>query len=603
MPRRIAAAPGKEIEMRVRSRFIDKRIALPVLVVAGLAGCQGWGGGDGGGGTPENPQTLPYRTLEQNWTPEERRAFYFTTQGSQILPYDWFLALEQPASQALVRDNANMSRLGYLVEPADPRWNPDGLPAGFVKDHGRDRDWLGLSCAACHTTQIDSKGVSYRIDGGAALADVRGFLIQLAESLRETRDREDKFLRFASKVLGAKDSPDARETLKAQLTEVINDRDGYNARNFPADLLPLYGRVDALGAILNEVFHHVARPPIASNTTNTAPANAPVSYPVLWDTPQHDVVQWNGAVKNAGVGALGRNVGEVLGVFGKFEVDPSSKLPGYASTVQMRNLLALEESVTKLWSPQWPEAFGTIDPALRDAGRQAFVKAKCIECHQDIDRTDRFRRVEARMQAVGTDDLTTANFDNRVGDSGLLKGTYLKVIGSKLLGSPTFGDQARGDDLLANLVIGTIIRSPFHAPEDELTLIDYKRKKPMMAATPSGPSTGGGIYKARPLNGIWASAPYLHNGSVPTLADLLLPAEKRPRSFHVGSREYDPVKVGFRTDDPNYPIFQARTDDGRVIPGNSNQGHEFGTEAIPEGSPERLDDNERRALLEYLKSL
>jgi hypothetical protein len=153
------------------------------------------------------------------------------------------------------------------------------------------------------------------------------------------------------------------------------------------------------------------------------------------------------------------------------------------------------------------------------------------------------------------------------------------------------------------MVIGTILRSPFHAPEDELTLIDFKRKKPLMSAKPDEPSTGGGIYKARPLNGIWASAPYLHNGSVPTLADLLLPAERRPKSFHVGSRNYDPDRVGFRTDDPNDPIFQARDDDGRGIPGNSNEGHEFGTESISLGSPERLDDNERRALLEYLKSL
>src|SRR5690625_3270750 len=60
-------------------------------------------------------------------------------------------------------------------------------------------------------------------------------------------------------------------------------------------------------------------------------------------------------------------------------------------------------------------------------------------------------------------------------------------------------------------------------------------------------------YKARPLNGIWATAPYLHNGSVPTLYDLLLPAKRpddpedgeyRPDEFMVGSREFDPIKVG-----------------------------------------------------------
>ncbi len=94
-------------------------------------------------------------------------------------------------------------------------------------------------------------------------------------------------------------------------------------------------------------------------------------------------------------------------------------------------------------------------------------------------------------------------------------------------------------------------------------------------------------YKARPLNGIWATAPYLHNGSVPNLAELLKPAAQRPKKFHVGSREYDPVQVGFK-DDTNQPVFDTLSD------GNSNAGHEYGAQLTPE---------ERLQLLEYLKSL
>ena len=94
-------------------------------------------------------------------------------------------------------------------------------------------------------------------------------------------------------------------------------------------------------------------------------------------------------------------------------------------------------------------------------------------------------------------------------------------------------------------------------------------------------------YKARPLNGIWATAPYLHNGSVPNLAELLKPAAQRLTTFHVGGREYDPVQVGF-IDDPSQPAFNTNSD------GNSNAGHEYGSELTPE---------ERLQLLEYLKSL
>ena len=52
-------------------------------------------------------------------------------------------------------------------------------------------------------------------------------------------------------------------------------------------------------------------------------------------------------------------------------------------------------------------------------------------------------------------------------------------------------------------------------------------------------------YKARPLNGIWATAPYLHNASVRTLYQLLLPAEQREKTFNLGSKEFDPVNVGY----------------------------------------------------------
>ncbi|MGV8664593.1 c-type cytochrome, partial [Pseudomonas aeruginosa] len=54
-------------------------------------------------------------------------------------------------------------------------------------------------------------------------------------------------------------------------------------------------------------------------------------------------------------------------------------------------------------------------------------------------------------------------------------------------------------------------------------------------------------YKSRPLNGIWGSPPYLHNGSVASLYDLLLPSDMWPRTFYPGSVEFDPVNVGYIT--------------------------------------------------------
>jgi hypothetical protein len=99
-----------------------------------------------------------------------------------------------------------------------------------------------------------------------------------------------------------------------------------------------------------------------------------------------------------------------------------------------------------------------------------------------------------------------------------------------------------------------------------------------------------GPYAARPLYGIWAAAPFLHNGSVPTLYDLLLPPAQRPKTFALGGRQYDPVKLGFVVEtscgQQDCLVDTTRTGDG-------NGGHLWGTD---------LSDADRMALLEYLKT-
>jgi hypothetical protein len=107
------------------------------------------------------------------------------------------------------------------------------------------------------------------------------------------------------------------------------------------------------------------------------------------------------------------------------------------------------------------------------------------------------------------------------------------------------------------------------------------------------------IYKARPLTGIWAVSPYLHNGSVPNLYALLSPQNERPDPFWTGSKQFDPVKVGH---DPSELKGGYLYDVTR--PGNSNHGHEFkdgprGNGVIGPG----LSPEDRWAIIEYLKSL
>jgi hypothetical protein len=117
-------------------------------------------------------------------------------------------------------------------------------------------------------------------------------------------------------------------------------------------------------------------------------------------------------------------------------------------------------------------------------------------------------------------------------------------------------------------------------------------------------------YRARPLDGVWATAPYLHNGSVPTLRDMLLPQDKRPTSFCVGSREFDPVNVGVVTKVRDSDACVAGLTDFNVfLLGNSNRGHSFeGKETdiaklLPGVIGPELTNDERRSLVEYLKTL
>ncbi|MGF1480736.1 MAG: cytochrome c [Cyanophyceae cyanobacterium] len=99
-------------------------------------------------------------------------------------------------------------------------------------------------------------------------------------------------------------------------------------------------------------------------------------------------------------------------------------------------------------------------------------------------------------------------------------------------------------------------------------------------------------YTAVPLDGVWARSPYLHNGSVPTLAALLTDPADRPPTFYRSFDLYDPQQVGFISNGEEAHksgyLFDTR------IVGNSNQGHSYGTE---------LEARDQQALIEYLKTL
>ena len=552
----------------------------------------------------------PIVFLEQNWSASEAVEFYSLRQGSPIMRRDFFNALEQPDNRDLFRDSDYLARFGFL--PRRPHvGNPEGYPIGFTGDSA-----IELNCSACHTSKLTYSGKEYWIDGSQARTDLDTWLHELVRAIKLTvqdapnlsqfpanqtivLDQETKFGRFVRRLTGGTAPSVAQaQVILGLLEKELNRRQRYNdyndfgrfftddAHRMRAQAHPSYGfgRLDALGAILNQACAEMIQ--IAENAEA---ADAPVNYPAIWDAPQHTHVQWNGAVDNtATFGPLGRNAGQVIGVFGLVDIEES--ITGYKSSINFDALERAEELITKLWSPAWPAEFG-LDHALASSG-EAIYRANCIQCHALIDRRDPERLVHEVLvpldqrfgpqATLGTDHRTAQNWNDRRARIGPLAGRNESLpFRGTFPDDPATTVPARS--ILSHLVFNTIVHS-FVPWSDELTIEDAHQRTRLYVGARTTQTLMR--YKARPLNGVWSTAPYLHNGSILNIVQLLTPPDSRQASFRVGTTEFDPDTLGYR----NEGSFTFDT----TLPGNSNQGHQYGTELTPE---------EKTALIEYLKTL
>lgn len=523
--------------------------------------------------------------LDQGWNVPETLWYYFADQGSTLLPYNVFIHLEQPDNEKRLLEPENLARYRWLPQQATPN-NPDALPIGW----SRHKESVGLTCAACHTGQITYRGTAMRIDGAPTNADIMGFLNQIRESLAATLADDAKLTRFVAASRGDKAEPPTeaeREEIRTTLSGSLAWFNDYFIAN-ESTTEEGYGRLDAVGRILNQVIR------FTGDTKNSVEPNAPASFPLIWDAPRHDYVQWTGFAANAEIGSLGRNAGEVVGVYGQVEVkryeDAESAKKGYVSTIEANNLVSMEESLRGLQSPVWPEEVLPPIDRTKTARGAALYQAQCVSCHALLDRDDPGRKVTAMITAVdvvGTDPQAADNLVQARLPTGILEGAISTD------GKTRYGAVEPAFTLLADLVLRSLAIQPTAAIR---TLAYAKRfgleetekqgdhKKP----TEADPTADLRSYKARPLNGIWAASPYLHNGSVPNLYSLLLPASERPARFAVGRWEYDPIKVGYVSDGEQPWVLDTS------LTGNHNIGHEYGTS---------LPDDDRWALVEYLKTL
>lgn len=346
------------------------------------------------------------------------------------------------------------------------------------------------------------------------------------------------------------------------------------------------GRVDAFGKVRNTLLT------LSYGQGAAYPETAPVSFPHLWDVRDIEWLHWNGNTNTV----LERNILEALGSGAMVDLE------GFASTVRFENLRRLEELTYALAKPSWPEPIlGTIDQERAERGRAIFfadgdaaggsAARSCAACHDRAEASVGERRVMPQfpLAVLGTDPNHATNFARR-------------VAGDSVASDTVTGDNAAGAGFAA-IISGLARRVAQSYFDEQGTTPEEQRAWNSDRTDPTWRSPVDAPYPARPLTAVWATAPYLHNGSVPTLYHLLLPSSQRPARFPAGHFEFDPERVGYALDvaEPRF-VFDVEATvhdaDGNVTPGvpngNSNRGHEFGTS---------LSEAERLDLIEYLKTL
>ena len=543
---------------------------LLLAMLVALSGCKR--AADGPEMTPGAPVDGAPKVidLDQGWSHADQDGASYASFGSKLVPKIWLMNLQNADGSPFTGDKG-MGALGFLLQSAPSPGNPDALPVGvtIAKDAG-GREWAGLGCAACHTGEVDYRGTRMRIDGGQALIDFNGFEAALIDSLDRVLADGTKFQAFADAVGTPAGGREALQAEVASLRDKLRARHELNATPVPYGR----GRLDAFGQIFNSVAVEFLAIP-----ANRRVPDAPVSYPVMWDASHLDLVQWNGSAPNAGPGPLLQNVTTALAVYGSLDVSGHDGLAGFPSSVDFSKLGDIQDWFYQLRAPAWPEeVLGALDDA-RVARGATLYEAQCSSCHALSDRTNAKRELKAVLtpvSEVGTDPRMVDNFLKGKVQTGAWAGRKTAV-----LAGPVLGAEAQSIDVVAHAAIGATLRHPLAAVHDAAVSWHTVYK--------AGIAQHPDYYKARPLSGIWASAPYLHNGSVPTIAELLKPPAQRVARFWVGGREFDPVAIGNEHGEgPDRTLLDT------TLPGNSNAGHAYGT---------TLSDAEKTDLLEYLKSL
>jgi hypothetical protein len=502
------------------------------------------------------------------------------------------------------------------------------------------------------------------------------FQVELILSMAETFFNPVKFNRFAGRVLGPEANTLSGKwvlwrNLGAVLRELVSVSRGSSApRLYPVQ--EGFGRTDALARIGNVVFGDHVTP--ENYRSGDAPVSFPYLWNIWkFDWVQYGASVSQPMARNVGeamgVGATYRFVDD----YGR-PIPPSERYRTSVSFDNQVRLEATLQKLTPPRWPE--DILGTINRASADRGKVLFEKhcAGCHGPHvasQALKEATSPGRLPndalwvirwLDVQDVGTDPAAANNFvRNRVDLTRtgltfdevkrLLKREYdtMKVRQDALISAlpqeiarrkAAGADAATLKEFAQELKDAQESRLTDEVIAQQLDAIDFRsvnvgaglnmlgmiiRERYYtdlhFSAEARACFEGFGMldlpqvvdgYKPRPLEGVWATPPYLHNGSVPNLYELLSPVKERSKRFFVGRREFDPVKVGYVTKPVDGSSSGFWLDTSK--PGNRNSGHEFraGYRPYDESKPPsaqyqggvigpELTPAERMDLVEYLK--
>lgn len=371
-----------------------------------------------------------------------------------------------------------------------------------------------------------------------------------------------------------------------------------------------FNRTDAFGRISNLVLR----------TEFPVDLTAPVSLPWVWGLKYMGNLHYNGNSNSV----ILRNVGQSLGLGAMVTSD---KLD---TTINITNLDRLENLAHKIKVPEWNDVFKEVldknDPQKylvefeidmnHDRLQRGFAiyKKECQTCHESnkLVGPSGVLREYNMYPLTSKDGKYSPNTDVRAALNAIIpvktRTQHNQVIAipfEKKIFDDVSGIKARYYQL-HNISAEQQAKMEFR----EIRGYEFFRDTFNGSVENKNNNNYGKIekgigYKAKHLSGVWATAPFLHNGSVPNMMLLLTRDTERPKYFNVRSNKFDPVTLGFQdwerpgdrpcTAEEEMLCFNTLERDKHDKPvGNSNRGHNWGVNLSPE---EKLD------LINFLKYL